>query len=391
VKILYLKTGLISERDVLDTLLQMKFAVGEYNAPTENEKLSNDYAAGLLNKIESFKPDLVFCLRYYSAVSLVCNASKVKYIAWICKSYEPDIYSCTLLNECNYIFFADKSLADEFSGGGFKHIYFMPLGVNYARIESVINTSDREYDSDITMMQDIRDISEVDDTPLTDARHIKDSTKGYLMGCLACQQQTRGLLPPMAANLPDYVLDDLQLNYPPQINGDSIETHAHYYDYTYFNPLITYMQRSTYIDKISYSTEFENINLYTAYVYKEFKAEKVKVHEQADYYTQVPIIARNSKINVVVTHRNWQSAIPQISWDIMASGGFLISNIQNDFLYVFKDTIPIMCENRYDLNRKAKYYLNNESEREQMARELSEEVRDRHTYEKRIDEMFGKI
>jgi hypothetical protein len=122
-KILYIPTGLINEKDIMDTLLRLNINVSEYIAPPENNPLSNDYALGLFSEIKTINPDFVFCLRYFSSVSLICNTAKVKYVAWICKSYEPDIYSCTFLNDTNYIFFADKSLADEFNSGDFKHIF----------------------------------------------------------------------------------------------------------------------------------------------------------------------------------------------------------------------------------------------------------------------------
>jgi spore maturation protein CgeB len=138
-----------------------------------------------------------------------------------------------------------------------------------------------------------------------------------------------------------------------------------------------------------FKDKFERVNLYNDY--ESNTLEKLIVHEQADYYTEVPIIARRSKINLVIANRNWQTAIPPISWDIMAAGGFTISTIQNDYNEIFKDTIPIMYEDKYDLFNKAKYYIKNENERERIAKELSEEVRDKHTYETRISELFDKI
>jgi spore maturation protein CgeB len=370
----------------------MGFDVGVYNAPTENERFSNEYAVGLFNEIGRFNPDLVFSLRYFSAVSVICDTAKVKYAAWVCRSYEPDIYSCTLLNECNYIFFADKSLAEEFADGGFKHIYFLPLGVNRERILSVTGSigGDFEYDSDLTMMQDINFRSNVKDNPLSKDSPLSNATKGYLEGCLACQHQISGL-PSMAGNLPDYAQVDLAQNFPAKISGDSIETSAHYYDYNYFNRLITYSQRDIHFHYLVSCGKFavNRTHLYNGC--DEYTATAFKVHSRADYAVQVPAIARKSKINVVITHRNWKSAIPQMSWDIMASGGFLINNIQSDFFEIFKCTLPVLYEDRVDLRKKGMYYLENDSERESIARGLSEEVLEKHTYENRINELLEKI
>jgi spore maturation protein CgeB len=368
----------------------MDFTVSEHDAPDENDRFNSEYALGLFNAIGEFKPDLILCLRYFSSVSVICSSAKVKYAAWICKSYEPDIYSCTLLNECNYIFFADKSLADEFGGGDFKHIYYLPLGVNKERIMSVLESEGEslEYDSDLTMMQDIRRRRELDNNPLSKNSPLKDATKGYIEGCLACQHQLSGL-PSMAQNLPNYVREDLNAYFPPQVSGDSIEKEAHYYDYNYFNPLITYSQRDIHFHNLSVCNEFQRVNLYNGC--DDYTLDGVTIHERADYLTRVPLIARKSKINLVITNRNWKSAIPQISWDIMASGGFLISNIQGDFFELFRDTLPVMYENEIDLKDKGKKYMHKEMEREKLAKELSQEVRERHTYENRINEMMEKI
>lgn len=389
-RILYLRTGIVSEQDVKDTINDMGYTMEEYDAPLEHEKLSNDYAVGLLGRLNDFKPDFVLCLRYFSAVSIVCNAAKVKYVAWVCKSYEPEIYSYTLLNENNYIFFADKSLADEFSGGDFKHIYYLPLCVNDKRISSIINNPDADlsYDSDITMMQNIEVRRESDNSPLSKDSELKDATKGYLEGCLACQHQLSGL-PSMAGKLPGYVMEDLLAHFPPKISGDSIETPAHYYDYNYFNSLITYSQRDIHFHNMVVWSGTENANLYNAV--NDFSMKGVTVNGQADYLTKVPLIARKSKINVVVTHRNWRSAIPQISWDIMASGGFLITNIQMDYFELFDGTSPVMYETEIELRDKGKEYLGDDAKREEIAKSLSEEVMEKHTYKKRIESILEKL
>jgi spore maturation protein CgeB len=217
---------------------------------------------------------------------------------------------------------------------------------------------------------------------------LKDATKGYLDGCLACQYQLSGL-PSMAGNLPSYVNDDLIRHFPPQISGDSIENPAHYYDYNYFNPMITYSQRDIHFHNTAVCAEFKNVNLYNGY--SDYTTDIAAVHERADYLTQVPLIARKSKINLVITNRNWKSAIPQISWDIMASGGFLISNIQMDYFELFHNTIPVMYENEIDLRDKCKKFIKQDDDREKIANELAQEVRSCHNYEKRIGEIMDKV
>ena len=59
--------------------------------------------------------------------------------------------------------------------------------------------------------------------PLAVESPLKDATKGYLEGCIACQHQLSGL-PSMAENLPPYVREDLEKYFVPEISADSVET-----------------------------------------------------------------------------------------------------------------------------------------------------------------------
>ena len=393
-KILYIHTGVISDRDVADTLQKMGWELEGFSEPSPNVYQDKEYADALLCAIEEKGINIVFSLRYFPVVSIVCNAVKVTYLSWVCASYEPGVYSCTLLNECNYIFLADYALYQEFSSADFLPVFYLPMGANVDRIKKVLekhgNSGEcgmEEYETDVTMPQDIIPRQAMPLHPLSAESPLKDAAKGYLEGCIACQHQLSGL-PSMAEHLPAYVWDELRLHFAPEIGADSIESAAHYYDYQYFNPLITYADREIHLNALAQNKYFRDVVLYQDY---PCGAEKIRVEKRADYRAELPLIVRRSRINLVVAHRNWKSAIPQISWDIMASGGFLISNAQPDFFRLFPDCAPVLYTEERELLSKAIYYLHHDRERRDLAQELAWEVAHRHTIRQRLEMIFSSI
>ena len=93
-----------------------------------------------------------------------------------------------------------------------------------------------------------------------------------------------------------------------------------------------------------------------------------------------------------ITLRSIQSGIPLRCIDIMASGGFLLSNYQEDFYDSF---IPgedcVLYESVENCIDKCRYYLSHEAERAQIAQNGLGRIRDNHTYEIRLSQIFNIV
>lgn len=383
-KILYIHTDVVSDKDIRNAILEMEEASVEYRLPEGN------YSEGLLQLLEKQGIELVISLKYIPLVAIVCNAMRVKYAAWICSPYDPGIYSCTVINPCNYLFIADGKLYEEFAKEGFERIYYLPLGVNEKRIQEVLQQRNNEEDetADLVMMQDIFPRAEMPEYQKISECELKDATRGYLEGCIACQHQVSGL-PPMTSIFPPYIWEDLEAHLPVQKSGDSVETFAHALDAQYFNPLITCADRDIHFNALANNSYFKRTELYTKS--KGYQVEKVTCCPAVDYGRELPEIARRAKINLVITDRNWRSAIPQISWDIMAAGGFLLSNVQEDYFTVFPEKCPVLYLEEREMLSRGIYYLNHAEERREIATELQAEVMDRHTQKKRLRKMLEHL
>ena len=82
----------------------------------------------------------------------------------------------------------------------------------------------------------------------------------------------------------------------------------------------------------------------------------------------VPRIFKCSKINLNITMRGIQSGSSLRNQDIMAAGGFLLSNYQSDLADMYNDGEDlVMYYTRQDLADKIEYYLSHDKEREEIA------------------------
>jgi spore maturation protein CgeB len=113
---------------------------------------------------------------------------------------------------------------------------------------------------------------------------------------------------------------------------------------------------------------------------------------RVDYQREMPYVFKCSDINLNITLRSIRTGIPLRCLDILGSGGFLLSNYQADF---YEHFIPgedlVLFESHEDCIRKCDYYLKHDKERQQIAANGYGKVKECHTYEIRLKEIFESV
>ena len=119
---------------------------------------------------------------------------------------------------------------------------------------------------------------------------------------------------------------------------------------------------------------------------------RVRYMGSVDYWSEMPKVFRQSKINLNFTIPNIKSGIPLRVWDVLGSKGFLLTNYQAEIPYYFTEGEDLVCfDGVEDLREKIAYYLTHEEERMQIAENGYRKVKEHHTYVKRIIEMLQII
>ena len=119
---------------------------------------------------------------------------------------------------------------------------------------------------------------------------------------------------------------------------------------------------------------------------------RVRYCGSVDYWSEMPKVFHESKINLNFTIPNIKSGIPLRVWDILGAGGFLLTNYQAEIPLYFKEGEDLVCfDGTEDLVQKTDYYLHHDEERRRIAKNGYGKVKKYHTYIQRIQTILETI
>lgn len=255
----------------------------------------------------------------------MCNAKGLKYISWgyDCPFNVRNIEK-TLGNPCNYVFCFDRVQAQTYQSMGFDTVYHLPLGINTLRYQKVNPSSEqkKKYAAQISF---IGSLYEGQYPALTEIS--TKYAKGYMDAVINCQQQLYGA----------YILNDV-------IDNNLVRSmNEHFIDIqpdTKFQldkaGLVHILDQETsrrerLVLLSLLGTRFDT-KLYSTQEYSVLRG--VKCCGPVNYYNEMPYVFASSAINLNISVKGIQSGIPQRALDVMASGGFLLSNYQQELVYI---------------------------------------------------------
>ena len=351
--------------------------------------------AGLPALLHKETPDIVFSFNYFPIVSNVCKQENIRYISWIYDSPYVMLYSYTAINPCNTIYVFDKEVYLEFHKAGISTVHYLPMAANVERLDTLLPDAAHYADTNHTNTNNIDnrnflyDISFIGS--LYTEKHnffermtgLSDYTKGYLDALMSAQMNVQGCNFIQESLSP--IMEDLYNALPMKPNADGVETKEYLYAQYVINRKITGLERYDLIQAISKKHPFD---LFTHD--RSFQLPGLTNHGSVDNYREMPLVFKQSRINLNISLRSIKSGIPQRAFDIMGSGGFLLSNYQHDFLDYFTPGKDFdFYESKSDLLDKIDYYLANEAERHQIARNGHDKIAAAHTYRHRVREILS--
>lgn len=347
--------------------------------------LSNNVSdAGFMSYVENMLDegidgetyDYIFSCNFLPVISKIALRKKIKYISWCFDSPCTTLYSDMVYNPYNYIFHFDKYEVARLRKSGVENVFHMPLAVNMKRVNSLL-------DNRPLIENDAADITFMGNMYAHDPNyeylynHLDDKLKGHIDALLDVQILFQG------ADMLDELLDDGVVN--------SIKDYITFQYTDEFNisdkdiiknilyRKISGNDRSRIIKRIADSYK---ITLYT-------NTEKSAVVNNSnvdykgtlDYYNNMPVVFRDSKINLNITVRSIRTGIPLRVMDIMAAGGFLLSNYQEELAEYFIDGEDmVLYYDDEDMMNKIQYYLANDDERRRIAENGRKKVAEKYDY-----------
>lgn len=384
-KILFLDSPAFAKQDMIDafteTGIECDLFFHEAYKDRKNPEFDEAFAAVAAKAAYEF----VFSFNYFPILSNCCQKHGIKYVSYVYDSPLVALYSCTLINSCNYVFLFDSDTYLTFKNAGIQTVYYLPLAANVKRLSSM------QCPAELKPMLTCN-VSFVGS--LYNEKHnlferllgLPEFTSGYLTAIMQAQQMVYGQFFLEDLLTPD-IINELQKVCPYKPLSDGTEPDSYVYANYFLCRKITSNER---IALLKQASEQFQLNLYTHYPSLELK--KAHFIGPVDYYDTMPFIFQNSRINLNITLKSIHTGIPLRCMDIMGSGGFLLTNFQSDLLnYFVPDEDFVFYENETDFCHKISYYLSHEKERQQIVDNCLGKMSESHTFVHRVKTILDVI
>mgnify|MGYP001514503772 CR=1 FL=1 len=206
---------------------------------------------------------------------------------------------------------------------------------------------------------------------------LREYDRGYLEGVIAAQKKVYG-----GYFLPDFITDELIQNmnavYQKQWNGEITVNHREI-EFLLASE-ITRRERQEILTLLS--NHFD-VALYSGE--QDVAIPKIRKKNYIDYYTQMPKAFKCSKVNLNISLKTIRTGIPLRILDILASGGFVISNFQEELAEYFRLGEEIITYGDLEeLYYLVNYYLQHEEERKEIADRGLQRVKEDFRFEERM-------
>lgn len=330
--------------------------------------------------------DMAMTYNFCPSVAAACDSMAVKYVSLVYDAPLLELYREEAGYGCNYITVFDKKQFERLKKEKLAHLLYAPLASETDIFGGAVITKEEEkkYRADISFVGRLYDktgyadlFQEGDEEYRAEAEKIAESCRGVWDG---------------KTNIFGKASDELIAFMSEKEPQELWDTFA--IDKRYYCESMKIARRCNEIERLSIlnklAERFE-VALYTEDT-KINALQNVRICPWVDYWDEMPKVFYMSKINLNITSRSIESGIVQRVLDIMAVGGFVLTNYQpelEDYFEIGKDLA--VYYDMDDLIKKAEYYLKHEKERVRIAINGYQKIREYHTYKVRLEKLLAEI
>jgi spore maturation protein CgeB len=215
------------------------------------------------------------------------------------------------------------------------------------------------------------------------SKGLKPYTEGFLRGLIEAQRKVYGVDLTESALTPE-VIEDMYRCLPLEPDRTTVATKQWMFATYVLQRQITKMERRDFLSSLS---EDYSVDIFTVLGTKP--VGKCRLHEPIDFYEKAPVVYGASGINLNISLRSIVNGIPLRCFEIMGSGGFLLTDYRGDMEQFFSEGKEYASFSSVEeLAEKADYYLCHETERRKIAERGFERIKAEHSYESRVREMI---
>lgn len=350
---------------------------------------TDHFIAELLEEfLEENKVDLVMTFDFVNTVSEACNNEGVKYLSWVYDSPLFELYSKEARREYNHVMVFDKKQYERLSYYGFKHLYYGTLATDIEKYGalSINDIDENKYKADVSFVGRLYNKRGFDTLFDDKSKHFLEEANDIFVERLGKWDGETTIYNSASDEFVQFFMDNYRLR-----DWDKYELDERIYVEGFrlarrLNELerVAVLNTVAKKHKVTLYTDSDNTGM----------LENVIVKGPVSYDEEMPKAFYFSKINLNISSRSIETGIPQRVFDIMAVGGFVLTNYQKELedYFIIGEEIEVF-HNLEELEEKVEYYLKHEDKRLNIAMNGYKKVRDCYSYTVRaaemVDEIFG--
>ena len=346
---------------------------------------SNDEVFEQISKIVTLEDiEFVFTFNFLPQISEACEKLGYVYVSWITDSPHIQLMTKSVYNRVNRIFTFDRVQCQRLLYMGVENAYHMPICVSSLAFENVISKDGgrlrKHFGDDVSFVGNLYDSAPFD---LYDRiKYMPGFIKGYIDAAISAQRYIWGM------NVLDKVIDDSIINEVKKyVKVDTNDLFLDGYYDLFFKGIVH--KKIAQLERKEVCENLSKLCSFSLYSGSDVSYEPaIKNKGKVDYYQEMPLVFAYSKININITLHSIESGIPMRVMDILACGGFCLTNYQTEIAEYFEDGRDLVIYSDFqDMYKKIDYYLKNESERIRIAKNGNKKIKELFD----INEGIGKI
>ncbi len=378
-RILFYRGGTCNEARVEDNLKKIVQNVYVLSEPCRNNDLDPELAQKLFELIHKNRTEALMSLDYYPIIAEVAHISGIPYISWILDAPHSTLYSSTSLYDSSYIFHFDREEALRLISMGRPNVFHLTLASDPGYFGRVIRSAPGYEKFEVSFLGSSYQNEKEED------KGFSEYERGFLEGLMKVQREVYGVSvigQSLSEEMQNAIINAYELKWP-----ETYDLPRELVAEKTIEKRVSVRDRKEMVERMA--GRF-GITLFSGT--EDLKIKGVSFKGYADYETVMPCVFAGSRINLNPTLRNIHSGIPLRAMDIMACGGFLMSNYQPELAEYFEEGVSAAMYGSMDeLVEKTGWYLDHEDIRRSVAQKGYETVCARFTYEKKLKEILETV
>lgn len=377
--------------DIPVTLRRLGYEVEEYPDVNKRYSVLNDEVIDrLVSVIREHRITHLFSIHLVFNLVMAAEMTEIKYISYIWDAPYINMYTPFGRSECCYFSTFDRLDCERFREAGIKHVRYAPLAVNAWNVnkwsKDAVKKLKGSYINEVSFVGRLYENNAYDEN----VKEIPVNIQDYFTSIFAEAAFKWDGVNRIYGQTEKKILDYIHLVNPAFTVSNKLDiSEVQYFESMYLIRKLANIERIAVLNTLS---EIFQVSLYTTSDVDPALLGNVKVKSPIPPGIDTTIAFIGSKINLNISLKGIEGGTPKRVMDVMAAGGFMLTNYCPETADIFKeDEEIVMYKTPEELVEKAEYYLKHDDERKAVAKRGQEKVLECHTYEKALKKIMEWI